>query len=139
MGERKRLSTHFWLDEFDCHDGTRVPDEAIPALRELCVHVLEPMRAKYGRCTVLSGYRHRAYNARIGGARYSQHIYDLGPGSVAADVRFAKGNPTKWARGARWRFNSLQRWKRNRRGGVGRYVRSNFVHVDNGPRRDWEG
>jgi uncharacterized protein YcbK (DUF882 family) len=134
-----KLSPHFSLHEFNCHDGTTVPDSAIPALKELCVHVLEPMREKYGPCKVLSGYRHRAYNANIGGARFSQHIYDDTPSSVAADVRFARGTVSQWARGARWRFRTKARWRKNSRGGVGDYVRSGFVHVDSGPRRDWHG
>lgn len=135
----RKLSPHFSLSEFHCHDGTRVPEAAIPALRELCVHMLEPLRGKYGPCKVVSGYRHRAYNARIGGARFSQHIYDDQPGSVAADVIFQRGSVAQWARSARWRFNTKRIWRRRRRGGSGRYLRSGFIHVDSGPRRDWEG
>ena len=54
---------------------------------------LEPIRAKFGPCLVLSGYRHTLYNAAIGGARQSQHIYEDGFESVAADIRFGKGSP----------------------------------------------
>ena len=117
-----QLSPHFHVKEFACHDGTPVPKCAYDALRRLCVIVLEPMRQKFGPCRVLSGYRHREYNRSIGGARYSQHIYDDGPESVAADVRFAKGSPKEWAAYAD---------KLLPRGGVGRYDRSGFVHVDN--------
>ena len=124
-----QLSEHFNVREFDCKDGTKVPVVAIPALRRLCLEQLEPMRAKYGACTVHSGYRHRAYNASIGGAQFSQHIYDDGPGSVAADVSFPRGRPQDWSATAR----------ANGAGGVGTYTRSNFTHVDNGPRRDWTG
>lgn len=136
---RHRLSDHFVVEEFDCHDGTRVPTAAYPALEELCKHMLEPLRAKYGACKVLSGYRHEAYNRSIGGARYSQHIYDQGPSSVAADLRFEKGTPASWARSARWRFGAKNVWRRAKRGGVGYYPNSGFVHVDSGPRRDWSG
>lgn len=136
---RVRLSANFYLDEFDCHDGTPVPKAAVPALKELCVHMLEPLRAKYGRCKVLSGYRHRSYNAQIGGARFSQHIYDDGPRSVAVDVRFSQGNPVRWAQSARWRFVTKSVWRRSGRGGVGTYVGANFVHVDSASRRDWNG
>jgi len=138
---RTKLSPHFYADEFDCHDGTPVPPASIPALRELCVNVLEPLRGKYGACKVMSGYRHRRYNAQIGGARYSQHIYDDAPASVAADLIFARGNPASWARSARWRFATKSHWRgrRGQRGGCGRYIRSGFIHVDSGPRRNWEG
>jgi len=136
---RKRLSKNFTVEEFDCHDGTKVPNSAIPALEELCEHILEPLRGKYGPCKVNSGYRTKRYNADIGGASQSQHIYEDTPGSVAADVKFTRGNPTSWARSARWRFRTKSRWRRRGRGGCGRYIRHAFVHVDSGPRRNWEG
>jgi uncharacterized protein YcbK (DUF882 family) len=139
MATRKRLSAHFVIEEFDCHDGTKVPASAIPALQELCEHILEPLRAKYGPCKVLSGYRHRSYNRSIGGARFSQHIYDDTPGSVAIDFTFRRGTPNDWARSAKWRFVTKWRWRKAKRGGVGTYPASVFVHVDSGPRRDWKG
>jgi uncharacterized protein YcbK (DUF882 family) len=139
---RHRLSPHFTIEEFDCHDAfrTQVPKAAIPALEELCVNMLEPLRAKYGPCKVLSGYRTRAYNATLpGAALHSQHIYDDQPSSVAADLRFAKGSVAQWAWSARWRFNTKNIWRKRQRGGSGRYLRSGFTHVDSGPRRNWEG
>lgn len=136
---RQRLSANFTIEEFDSHDGTRVPPDAIPALKELCENMIEPLRAKYGPCKVLSGYRPRAYNAQIGGARFSQHIYDDSPASVAADLRFANGTPQQWANSAKWRRRSKRVWSRARRGGVGTYISSGFVHVDSGPARDWTG
>jgi len=139
MPEDIRLSPHFKLSEFNCRDGTPVPRAAVPALKELCVHMLEPLRAKYGPVKVVSGYRHAAYNRAIGGAQFSQHIYDDHPGSVAADLVFRRGSVASWARSARWRFNTLKVWRGRRRGGSGRYLRSGFIHVDSGPRRDWEG
>lgn len=126
----KSASANFSIREFDCKDGTRVPKCAEDAVRELCRDILEPMRAKFGRCKVNSGYRHRAYNRRIGGEPNSFHIYELRCDQVAADVRFERGTPAQWAAYAR----SLRGI-----GGVGQYNRSGFVHVDNGPRRDWWG
>ena len=46
--------------------------------------------------------------------------------SVAADLRFAKGNPAQWAAEAK-----RLRTKAGGKGGVGTYVRSGFVHCDN--------
>jgi hypothetical protein len=120
-------TSSFRISEFDCKDGTPVPKAAYPALERLCEQVLEPMRARFGACHVNSGYRHRRYNAAIGGASQSEHIYDLTPASVAADVTFARGTPAQWAAHAR----------QLGKGGVGQY--RSFVHVDNGPRRDWWG
>lgn len=136
---RQRLSKNFTVEEFDCNDGKHVPAASIPALKELCVHMLEPLRAKYGPVHVLSGYRHAEYNRKIGGAQFSQHIYDQGPSSVAADIRFARGSVARWALSARWRFNAKAIWRKRNRGGSGRYLRSGFIHVDSGPRRNWEG
>ena len=127
--KREYLSPNFNVSEFDCHDGTKVPEEAHGGLKDLCDDVLEPLRRQFGAVTINSAYRHRSYNARIGGAKYSEHIYDLSPRSVAADVRFARGTPAQWAAAAR----------RLGIGGVGQYDRAGFIHVDNGPRRDWWG
>jgi hypothetical protein len=125
-----QLSPHFHVREFACKDGRQVPDLALPALKRLVVDYLEPMRAAFGPCHVLSGYRPADYNRRIGGATFSQHIYELTPTSVAADLTFRTGNPAAWARFA----------EQLGAGGVGRYDRSGFVHVDNRPdRARWTG
>jgi hypothetical protein len=124
-----RLSPHFRLAEFDCKDRTKVPRSAVPALRSLCEEVLEPLRERFGPCRITSGYRPAAYNRRIGGARFSQHVYELHPNSVAADLNFARGLPPEWAAAA----DSLLA-----RGGVGRYP--GFIHVDNrGTKARWSG
>lgn len=136
---RKRLSPHFIIEEFDCHDGTKVPAAAIPALEELCRFVLEPMRAKYGSCTVLSGFRTSAHNASVGGAPKSEHKYHEHPRTVAADVKFATGSVADWAKSARWRFDNKPRFTVNKRGGCGDYPGQGFVHVDTGARRNWNG
>jgi hypothetical protein len=123
------LSPHFRLEEFACKDGTKVPRSSVPALRHLCTEVLEPLREQFGPCDVMSGYRHTAYNSRIGGAKFSQHIYDLHPGSVAADLTFRRGRPADWAEAAEPLCEA---------GGLGRY--SGFVHVDNrSGRARWSG
>jgi hypothetical protein len=125
-----KMSPHFHVDEFACHDGRKVPAIAVPALKKLCVTYLEPMRAHFGPAHVLSGYRPRDYNAKIGGAKFSQHIYELTPESVAADLVFRTGTPKDWARFA----------EQLGAGGVGRYDASGFVHVDNRPdRARWSG
>lgn len=116
-----RLSENFRLAEFHCKDGTPVPAVAVPALLSLAVEVLQPMRDAFGACRVVSGYRTRPYNARVGGATRSQHVYEDGPASVAADVVFAQGGPAQW----RSRAKELL----GQRGGIGLY--STFLHVDN--------
>jgi uncharacterized protein YcbK (DUF882 family) len=119
----RRLSPHFVLAEFHCHDGTPVPAAALPALRRLVRDVLEPMRGKFGQCKVNSGYRTEAYNRSVGGAKASQHLYDQSPADVAADLAFASGTPREWAAEA----DRLLKGG----GGVGTY--RTFVHTDNRP------
>jgi hypothetical protein len=129
------LSPHFKAQEFYTHDGSACPITARGAMVRLCVRYLEPLRAKFGPCLVLSGYRHELYNRQIGGARHSQHIYEQSFESVAADVRFARGKPADWAREA-----SRLRARAGGKGGIGRYDRSNFIHIDNRAyRADWKG
>lgn len=133
-GDNSKLTTNFSAQEFYCNDGSACPILARPAMVRLCRDFLEPMRLKFGTCYILSGYRHVLYNAAIGGARMSQHIYENTFESVAADVRFEKGNPTQWASTAR----GLREQKTNGNGGVGLYVPSGFVHIDNrGYKADW--
>ena len=125
-----QISPNFHIREFACKDGRQVPAIAVPAVTRLCQKFLEPMRANFGPCHVMSGYRPRDYNARIGGAKFSQHVYEDTPESVAADLIFRLGNPALWAAFA----DSLGV------GGVGRYDRSGFVHVDSRPNRArWSG
>lgn len=128
------ISPHFSIREFDCKDGRKVPKAAEPAVTRLAVQFLEPMRKLFGPARVLSGYRHKEYNRKIGGALYSQHDYDDDPTTVAADLSFAKGTPAQWAEAARKIADRL------RFGGVGQYNTSGFVHIDNRRyRADWSG
>jgi uncharacterized protein YcbK (DUF882 family) len=92
-----QLSPHFNLEEFRCHDGVAVPPHAVRALKGLCVRFLEPLRARFGPVMVMSGYRHRRYNAAIGGAGRSHHVYDWWLSSPAADVACETGEPEEWA------------------------------------------
>jgi hypothetical protein len=131
---RNQLTPHFKATEFYTHDGTPCPTSARNAMVRLCKDYLEPMRAKFGTARVLSGYRHEAYNRQIGGARHSQHIYEQGFESVAADMRFGKGTPAQWAAEAK----RLRTKNEGGKGGIGVYPRSGFVHIDNrNYKSDW--
>jgi uncharacterized protein YcbK (DUF882 family) len=79
------------------------------------------------RATVLSAYRTPETNARLartrfGVAEHSQHIYGRAL-DVAFDHHLVEAE--RAARGLR-------------RGGVGWYPRSHFIHLDTGPLRSWE-
>jgi uncharacterized protein YcbK (DUF882 family) len=76
---------------------------------------------------VLSAFRSRETNAMLalttfGVAENSQHIYGR-----ALDVRFASRLP-----------DAVAAARAMRRGGVGWYPRSGFIHFDSGPVRNWD-
>lgn len=125
-----RPSDNFAYSEFNTKDGTPVPTASYPALDHLCQTYLEPLRARFGAIYITSGHRHRAYNAAIGGASQSIHIYDY-PGrpqdAVAADIVCATGTPAQWAAF----LETLNP------GGLCAYPASGFVHVDNRQRIGW--
>ena len=77
----EQLSKHFTLWEM-MRSGTAVrlniknePDEQEKeALRQLCQHVLEPLRCRYGAIIITSGYRCLRLNRAVGGVPTSQHM-----------------------------------------------------------------
>ena len=133
-GTRCRLSEHFVVEEFDCNDGTKVPSAYYEALKDLCRIYLEPLHAAYGPVTVNSGYRTPSYNAGVGGASNSFHIYTAhDTNDPAADVSCAKGNASQWHA----KLDAL-RQANGGNGGLGRY--STFCHIDlRDYPSDWSG
>lgn len=135
---RTQLTKHFGVEEFDCNDGTPVPERYERQLKHLCEWFLEPMRAKFGACYVHSGYRTDQYNASIGGALASYHVYtDRRPRhGVAADVSFAKGTVKDWHTYAK----KLRTKNRAGEGGLGYYPQGGFIHIDTRDYpADWNG
>ena len=132
---RKRLSKHFVVEEFDCHDGTKVQKRDYKGLSYLCRVYLEPLRKKYGSVHINSGYRAVSYNRKIGGEPNSFHIYPAHDGNdQAADITCRNGNPRQWHAF----LNGIRNKKRGGRGGLGLY--SSFVHVDiRDYKADWRG
>lgn len=77
-----RLTRNFSDLEFECRDGTEVPSLLMPNLQRLC-DTLQPIRDEAGTpLAILSGYRTRAWNERVGGAKGSKHMT-----AEAADVQ----------------------------------------------------
>jgi uncharacterized protein YcbK (DUF882 family) len=119
------LSPHFKVSEFrDWHSHQLPPSYMDNGLRRLCREVLEPLRSRFGVCTVHSGYRTPATNAAVGGAPQSYHVYTARRRFPAADVSFARGTPHDWAEAA-------DRLVPN--GGLGVYP--THIHVDQRPGR----
>lgn len=145
---RRKLSDHFVVEEFDCHDGQKVPAAALHGLELHIGWWLEPMRDVFGPIHVLSGFRDEAYNRHIGGATDSYHIYtrprslanfdgtmDVRP--VAVDVIPTNGDVSAWSSWASSHRARYAHLAKRGRGGVGVYPRAGFIHVDTGPLRDW--
>lgn len=109
---------HFRLSEFRCSDGT-----PILLLHPRLTTWLDALREWAGApVEVTSGYRTHCYNARVGGANESRHMYGL-----AADVKAQSKPPCEVARWA----------ERHGFGGIGKY--QSFTHVDVfGQSRRWD-
>lgn len=127
-----KVSRHFRVKEFRCHDGS----DCVLIAEEL-VEALEAIRAYYrsqypgATITINSGYRTPAWNKRVGGARNSQHVQ-----GTAADftVRIPNGgivSPYEV-------YKDIDAGKvvGTHRGGLGRY--RTFTHIDvRGTRARW--
>lgn len=136
LGER--VDTVYWID------GDYIPealgeidrlmrDWRLDQVKRVDRRVIDVMAAAHRKLDtptpfeVISGYRSAQTNAMLrqstrGVARNSYHIQ-----AMAADLRLQGRSITQVARAA----ESLGA------GGVGRYSRSAFVHVDSGPVRTW--
>lgn len=78
------ISDHFRLKEFRCKDGS----DPVFVDRGL-LSILETVRSRFGKPVLItSGYRTPSYNRKIGGAKFSQHMYGR-----AADIVVDGVNP----------------------------------------------
>ena len=89
--------------------------EALDRLQELRVMLGKPM-------IVTSGYRSPEHNKAVGGAKASKHL-----DGTAFDISMANHDPAAFIAMAR-----KAGFK-----GIGTYPRSNFIHIDTGPARNW--
>lgn len=78
--QTRMLTAHFSLREM-CASGTAIrlgiknepSEEVINRLQQLCEHVLEPLRQRFGVIRITSGYRCDRLNKAVGGVKNSQH------------------------------------------------------------------
>lgn len=116
------LTEHFKVKEFACKDGT----DTIFISQKL-VLLCECLRVRINKPLVVnSAYRTEAYNKKVGGAEFSQHLY-----GTAVDLKTPAGwTPEKMAAIAR---KNMTDW-----GGVGIYDWG--IHVDVRKKKaDWHG
>ena len=125
----KQLTTNFNSSEFDCNDGTEVPEEFMNNCQEVADN-LQVLRDYIGESVNVtgSGYRTKSHNEDVGGAKYSQHLTCSG-----ADISVRSYTPKKLAR----TIIKLIKQGKMKQGGVGLY--NGFVHYDiRGTKARWD-
>lgn len=122
-----KLTDHFQLSEFQSKDGAAFPESVILNLTELAQN-LEVVRAHFGKPVfILSGYRSKEHNLKVGGAGESFHMQ-----GKAADIQI-KGFTSKFVYDV---IESLIKEGKMKEGGLGLY--KTFVHYDvRGKRIRW--
>ena len=115
------VSDNFKVREFACKDGSDV----VFISAEL-VEILQKIRNHFGLpVTINSGYRTPAYNKKVDGAAYSQHLY-----GAAADISIKGVSPKTVAAYAETLLPKS--------GGIGIY--GSFTHVDvRAAKSRWKG
>jgi uncharacterized protein YcbK (DUF882 family) len=124
-----QVTKNFKLSELEFSDP--VPAEKIANATELLQN-LQVIRDHFQRpIVIISGYRSPERNAAVGGADKSQHLE-----AKAADIKIA-GVPTEEIYN---RIDKLISQSKIKQGGLGKYVKSGFVHYDvRGTKARWEG
>lgn len=115
-----KLTENFDSKEFDCKDGTPVPDELMANCKELAEN-LQVLRDHLGvpvRITG-SGYRTEAHNRKVKGAPKSQHLK-----AKAADINADGYTPLRLSAV----IKNLIKEGKIKEGGIGVYAK--FVHYD---------
>jgi len=115
-----KLTKNFYLSEFNCKDGTAVPEELIKNAQLLACNLQVLRDITNEPMTLNSAYRHPAYNHKIGGSSRSQHLL-----AKAGDIRATSKFPAKVIYEL---IEDLIEDGLMQEGGLGLY--NNFVHYD---------
>ena len=116
-----KLTENFSLHEFQCKDGSYIPNEYLPNAIQLAKN-LQVLRDYINKpITINSAYRSPKYNAsaKVKGAKNSQHLL-----AKAADLRVEGITPKELAKV----IESLIKDGKMQQGGIGIYP--TFVHYD---------
>lgn len=124
-----QLEKNFNLKEFQCRDGTPVPEDMCDNVAELAKNLQVIRDTICKPMIIISGYRSPEYNTKIDGAKRSQHLL-----AKAADIVVPDMEPSE----LKEVIESLIEDGKITPGGVGIY--STFVHYDiRGYNRRWSG
>lgn len=115
-----QLTKNFNRREFDCNDGTPVPEKYYNNVKELAEN-LQVLRDELKMPVLItgSGYRTPEHNKRVGGAKNSQHLTASG-----ADINARDLTPRQLYQ----RIEKLIAAGKMKQGGLGLY--KGFVHYD---------
>lgn len=114
-----QLTKNFNSIEFACHDGTQVPTELIPNVKELAEN-LQVLRDEIGEpIHINSGYRTPEHNKSVGGKPNSYHMK-----AMAADITSKSFTPKQ----IHAKIEKLISSGMMKQGGIGLY--KGFVHYD---------
>ena len=114
-----QLEKNFKLVEFACKDGTSVPEELMDNVKLLAKNLQVIRDYIESPLVIISGYRSKKYNTRIGGARRSQHML-----AKAGDLKSYLHTPPQ----LKEIIEKLIKDGKIMKGGVGLY--NTFVHYD---------
>jgi len=113
------MTRNFSVHEFNCKDGTPVPEALFANVEELARN-LQIIRDEIDQpLRILSGYRSLAHNAKVGGKKNSYHLR-----AMAADLTCKTLTPKQLAAV----IEKLIADKKIKQGGIGVYA--GFVHYD---------
>lgn len=115
-----KLTENFNSSEFDCKDGTKVPEKFMANCKEVAKN-LQVLRNELGVPVTItgSGYRTLSHNTKVKGAKNSQHLT-----CSAADINAKGYTPKELAA----KIEVLIKNGKMKQGGIGIY--SGFVHYD---------
>lgn len=114
-----KITTNFTLEEFNCKDGSAMPNDVMINIIKLAKN-LQVLRDAIGKTiSITSGYRSPEYNAKIKGAKFSQHI-----NGTAADIQVKGVTPKEVAKV----IEGLIASGKMQQGGIGIYP--SWIHYD---------
>lgn len=115
----KQLTKNFNSKEFNCKDGTEVPNGLMHNVQELAENLQKVRNVIKKPIVISSGYRTNSHNKKVGGAKQSYHL-----SGRAADIRIKGIKPIEI-----WEIMfGMMRAGEIKQGGLILY--ENFIHYD---------
>lgn len=114
-----KITTNFRLEEFNSKCGRPIPNNVLPNIIELAKNLQVLRNSVNKSISITSGYRSPEHNAKVKGAKDSQHVK-----GTAADIKVAGMTPKEVA----LVIEGLIASGKIKQGGIGIYP--SWVHYD---------